>query len=228
MTKQGAEDGGGVARGEPGDVGRRVRFWRERRGLSRDELARRVGIGVGYLSYLESRPSSVPPRQTLTRIADAVGTTAAELLGGNVDRLAGRPPAARQPSLSPLSDERCWALLGSSGIGRLVFDTDEGPTALPANFAVKDALVYIRTQAGSVIDGISSDSVVSFEVDQVDDAMRRGWSVLVRGTCEHLGASTDVGSIFGVRLDPWAGRGRDSWLRLRPTAVSGRVIEVTT
>jgi transcriptional regulator with XRE-family HTH domain len=228
MPEEPTKQGGGAAVDEPGDVGRRIRFWRERRGLSRDDLARQTGIEAGYLAYVETRPTGAPSLWTITRIADAVGTTTAELLGGNAERPSGRSSAARQSSLRPIATERCWALLRSAGIGRLVFDTVDGPTALPANFAMKGREIFVRTQEGSAIDQIGSDSLVSLEVDHIDDAMRSGWSVLLRGTADHLGASTDVGAIFGIRLDPWAGGGRESWLRLRPTAISGREIEVDT
>jgi len=43
-------------RPDPGDIGRRVAAERERRGLTREETARRARMAPDYLAYLEERP----------------------------------------------------------------------------------------------------------------------------------------------------------------------------
>jgi transcriptional regulator with XRE-family HTH domain len=209
----------------PSDLGRRVRFWRERAGRSREELAARAGMSVGYLQYLESQPGSLPSSSAIARLAGALDTSVIELLGGNFDRAPGAGVAVRRPRLVELGPEQSWARLGSTGVGRVVFDSDDGPIALPVNYAVSNESILLRTARDTAIARIPSDSKVSFEVDHIDDALGSGWSVLVYATCEHLGAAEAARAADSVALEPWGGGSRDHWLRLRSRSVAGRSIE---
>jgi transcriptional regulator with XRE-family HTH domain len=209
----------------PSDLGRRVRFWRERSGQSRDELAARAGMSAGYLEYLESQPGSLPSSSAIARLAGALNTSVTELLGGNADRAPGSGAAARRPHLVDLGPEQSWARLGSAGVGRIVFDSDDGPVALPVNYAVVEESVLLRTAADSAIARIPSQSKVSFEVDQIDEAMALGWSVLVYATCEHLELAEVATLAEGERPEAWAGGSREHWLRLRSRSIVGRSIE---
>lgn len=56
-------------------VGHRIRMLRERKGLSRDELAARVGVHAGSIARWETG-GSVPHAYTLERIAEACDGTA--------------------------------------------------------------------------------------------------------------------------------------------------------
>jgi transcriptional regulator with XRE-family HTH domain len=208
----------------PSDLGRRVRFWRERSGRSRADLAARAGMSAGYLQYLETQPVSLPSSSAIARLAGALDTSVTELLGGNVDRAPGAGAAVRRPRLVDLGPEQSWARLGSTGIGRIVFDSDDGPIALPVNYAVVNESILLRTAEDTAIARIPSDSKVSLEVDQIDDALGAGWSVLVYATCEHLGAAEAAHEAEAVVLVPWAGGPRDHWLRLRSRLVVGRSI----
>ncbi len=51
-----------------------VRVWREYRGLSASELARRAGVSNAHIAAIESG-ASTGSAQTLRRIADALDTT---------------------------------------------------------------------------------------------------------------------------------------------------------
>lgn len=214
--------GDGKAAERPGDLGRRLRSWQERRGLTRRELAERARIDPGYLEYLETAPTSHPSTSALRRIAEALGTTTVELLGGNVDRVPGRPPGARSTRLVELDPHECWVRLAAGGIGRIVLALAEGPIALPVNFVVEGGRILFRTGSGSVVDRLPDGTGVSFEVDHADDAMRLGWSVLAAATLEHLSAD-DVAAL-DKRAEPWA-PGRDVWVWLKVERVTGRRIE---
>jgi hypothetical protein len=62
---------------------------------------------------------------------------------------------------------------------------------------------------------------VSFEVDGVDPTRRSGWSVLATGTLHRI--DTDAAD-FDTRFDPepWIADGRDRWLVIHPTRITGR------
>jgi nitroimidazol reductase NimA-like FMN-containing flavoprotein (pyridoxamine 5'-phosphate oxidase superfamily) len=142
-----------------------------------------------------------------------------------VERALGGAPAVRQPHLVALEPDRSWDLLGKSGVGRIVFNSDDGPIALPVNYAVSNHDILLRTDVDTVIAKINTDERVSFEADHIDDATSKGWSVVVQASCEHLGADCKIGEVFDVRVDPWAGGRREHWIRLRTRSIDGRAIE---
>ena len=53
--------------------GHTMRTLRERRGITRDELARRSGLSKGYLANLENGFACNPTLGALERIAEALG-----------------------------------------------------------------------------------------------------------------------------------------------------------
>ena len=62
-------------------LGDRIRQRRADTGLSAAELARRAAISKGYLSVIERGGSVRPSADVLARLATALGTTIADLLG---------------------------------------------------------------------------------------------------------------------------------------------------
>ncbi|MEU6848463.1 helix-turn-helix transcriptional regulator [Actinacidiphila alni] len=65
-----------------GDVGERIRRYRQERSLSLTQLAQEAGVSKGYLSALENNPASRrPSAETLYGIAKALGVTMSDLLG---------------------------------------------------------------------------------------------------------------------------------------------------
>jgi XRE family transcriptional regulator of biofilm formation len=81
-------------------LGERIRQRREEKGISGAELARRANVSKGYLSTIESSDEGNAPRPSadvLFRIATALGTSAADLLGQEVRRASRRiPPSLRE------------------------------------------------------------------------------------------------------------------------------------
>lgn len=77
-------------------VGQRIKLRREERGITGAELARRAGISKGYLSEIENGQASRPSADVLHRIATALETTVADLLGR-------RAPARAAPRQIPAS-----------------------------------------------------------------------------------------------------------------------------
>lgn len=58
----------------------RVRWWRERAGLSKAEAARRIGLSDVALGYWESDDTE-PTQQNLSKFCDVVGITMAQFWG---------------------------------------------------------------------------------------------------------------------------------------------------
>ncbi len=75
-------------------IGKRVKFYREGRGLSQADLGRRVNLAEDYISQIE-RGARTPPIATLQRIARVLGTSISALLGHpSVEGVVGDPAAA--------------------------------------------------------------------------------------------------------------------------------------
>ncbi len=129
--------------------------------------------------------------------------------------------------LEELAPSECWAKLSPGGVGRVALSTPDGPLVLPANYRVLDGTVLYRTTADSVL-ATAAGSRVAFEVDRLDEAFSSGWSVLVTGTA-HQVTDPEAVTWFKKHADPrpWAGGQRDTWLRITPTAITGRRIRTT-
>jgi transcriptional regulator with XRE-family HTH domain len=87
----------------PGQFGERLRREREKAGLSLAQLADASGISKPYLVRLENDPSN-PSLELLSRLAEALDVTVADLLGGpryQVDETELRVP----PLLRAFADE---------------------------------------------------------------------------------------------------------------------------
>ncbi len=62
------------------DIGKRVRTAREARGITQEELARRAGVPLNRVGRIETGAVTDPHFSTLSRIADGLGASVAELL----------------------------------------------------------------------------------------------------------------------------------------------------
>ncbi len=65
-------------------LGDRIKQRRDEKKMSAVALARRAGVSKGYLSELESGRAARPSGDVLYRLATALGTTVADLLGQEI------------------------------------------------------------------------------------------------------------------------------------------------
>jgi nitroimidazol reductase NimA-like FMN-containing flavoprotein (pyridoxamine 5'-phosphate oxidase superfamily) len=205
------------------DLARRIAHRRRELGLSREELARRAEMDPGYLDYLEHSPVSSMLPGVLLRLAAALETTAVHLRGGDVDRPPGPGRARAHPHLDVLSSEECEAHLAGGGIGRFVFLAPQGPVALPVNFRFLDGDVIFHTRAEGVLDA-AAGSIVSFEVDHIDEAMSEGWSVLITGRAQLVDDPAQLEELAEFGIEPWPGGHREAVIRVGAETISGRAI----
>ncbi|MCA2178075.1 pyridoxamine 5'-phosphate oxidase family protein [Nonomuraea glycinis] len=211
-----------------GDLGRRIAHHRERLGLTREQVAERAAVTPGYVEYLEESTGS-PSTDAIARLAGALETTVDELLGGAADRPPGRGPAAAAPVLEELDEKECLRLIAPGGIGRVAFNGSHGPTVLPVNYQVHEGAILFRTAAGGPMDqdlrtGMQGVEIkVGFEVDQIDEAHREGWSVLVQGPAHHV-SEEETAALIGADVSPWAGGDRRLYVRIIPSQITGRRI----
>jgi transcriptional regulator with XRE-family HTH domain len=210
---------------DPGDLSKRIAQRRAELGLSTAQVAVRAQLSLRYLEYLERYPARPTPA-ALRQLAAALQTTPAALLGAGADV----PPGHRRPAdlrvISKLMPNECRRLIAPGGVGRIAFGTLSGPIVVPVNFAVLADTIVIRTAEGSVIDG-HADEKVALEVDHIDEALCQGWSVLVRGAAHRVMHPAELHRLQeDAVVWPWPGGDREVYVRIVPSQITGRRIEI--
>lgn len=130
-------------------------------------------------------------------------------------------------TLTELSDDECWRLVAAHrpALCRIAF-TDGGHSVIyPMNYAVADRTVYLRTDPTSKLTTAVSSQHVAFEVDDVDSAWERGWSVLAQGRLSEVVDADELERHRELRFRSWAPGERLHLLRLDVSRISGRRIE---
>ena len=100
---------------DPGDLSRRLAARRAELRLSLSQVAERATVNRRYLEYLENFPGQ-PDAGTLRRLAAALRTTPAALLGAGGGPPGRRPgPAGRSNRSAWPTATGCWRPAGSAG-----------------------------------------------------------------------------------------------------------------
>jgi len=158
---------------------------------------------------------------TMKRLADS--REAPGVLPARESTASG--PAANEATLRTLSPTECFDLLEPGGVGRVGFTCADGIMMLPVNFAVTGKTLIFRTAPDTLL-ALHADGRVGFEVDHIDEALQRGWSVLVQGHAQRVTEEREVQRLEdGAHLEPWAGGARDVYVRITPSRISGRRIQ---
>jgi transcriptional regulator with XRE-family HTH domain len=209
---------------DPGDLSKRIARRREELRLSQAQVAAHAGMSLRYVEYLERYPAR-PSATALRQLAAVLRTTPAALLGAGTEAPAGHDRPARPPVMTKLMPAECRRLIARGGVGRIAFGTAAGPVVLPVNFAVLAGTIVIRTAEGTAIEG-HADELVALEVDHIDEALRQGWSVLVRGQSHRVRHPAELHRLRqDVAIWPWPGGDREVYVRILPAQITGRRIE---
>jgi nitroimidazol reductase NimA-like FMN-containing flavoprotein (pyridoxamine 5'-phosphate oxidase superfamily) len=151
-----------------------------------------------------------------------------DLPGGSPGTGSGPDSPAAPPVPEHLDETECLRLISPGGVGRLAYLGRYGPTVLPVNYVMHEGTIVFRTAHDSPTDedlrtGIAdAEYKVAFEIDEVDVARRRGWSVLVQGAVHHVDSPAERAALLDAGIEPWAGGHRELFLRIRPTRITGR------
>ncbi|MEV5480097.1 MULTISPECIES: helix-turn-helix domain-containing protein [Streptomyces] len=207
------------------DLGRRAALRRQELGLTREEVAARAAASPGYLQYVEEHTAD-PDIGFVLRLASALETTVAELVGRTTELPAGFGKAAAHPEVLVLSAAECRERLSTHGVGRIAVTIDDAPAIFPVNYTVADELIAYRTapEAGPAA---AAGQDVALEVDHIDDAFSQGWSVLVVGPAHVVTDSHETRRLEEhAHTGPWIGDGRHQWIAIQPNRITGRRIRV--
>jgi Pyridoxamine 5'-phosphate oxidase len=119
-------------------------------------------------------------------------------------------------------------LLASAGVGvgRLVYNSRYGPTALPVAYKIDAGSIVLSTW-DPVIDedlrtGIeNAEYQVAVEADQVNLEAREGWTVLVYGAAHHMDTEAERAPFIDAGLGPWTEEIPARFIRVTPTHIWG-------
>jgi nitroimidazol reductase NimA-like FMN-containing flavoprotein (pyridoxamine 5'-phosphate oxidase superfamily) len=128
--------------------------------------------------------------------------------------------------LERLDEAECMELLPDGGMGRLVFNSRYGLTALPVAYKIDGGSIVLGTW-DPVFDedlrtGIAyADYQVAVEVDQIDQQAHEGWIVLARGAAHHLDTEAERAPFINAGLEPWVEDVPAHFIRVSPTSIFG-------
>ncbi len=127
-----------------------------------------------------------------------------------------------QRSLQQLSRTKSLELLGSIGMGRLVFTHRALPAIRPVNHLVEGESVIVRATSGAAITSAAGRNgvVVAYEADAIDAETQLGWSVIVVGTARLL-TDEDAAARYRGRLRPWISGAVDDVITISADIVTG-------
>ena len=136
-----------------------------------------------------------------------------------------KPGSVGEPRCDPasLTHDDCLRLLRGGTVGRIAVLVDGFPVVLPVNYRLVETAgltwLAVRARPGGVIDRAPVN--VAFEIDSIATSNDVAWSVLVRGTLQHVNPDA---ADFRARFDPepWLLADRDLWLVIEPFAITGR------
>jgi nitroimidazol reductase NimA-like FMN-containing flavoprotein (pyridoxamine 5'-phosphate oxidase superfamily) len=132
--------------------------------------------------------------------------------------------------MEDLPEDECLRLIAPGGIGRIAFQGRFGPAVLPVNYRLHEGAIVFRTARHSPLDedlqtGImNAHYVVAFEIDDIDNAARTGWSVLIQGPAHRIESGAERASAERAGVEPWPAGERELFVQISPSRVTGRRI----
>ena len=127
--------------------------------------------------------------------------------------------------LDIIDRDECLELLRGDVVGRIGIIASGAPIVLPVNYAMDGEAVVFRTAPGSKLSA-AGRAPACFEIDGFDRTARTGWSVVVRGRLEEVTVhqQKDLERVRLAGATPWTAEGRNHWMRIVPSQITGRRI----
>lgn len=130
--------------------------------------------------------------------------------------------SSQQPII--LSPQQCRERLGSKEVGRVGWIAANRPRILPVSYTCFDDLLVIRTVEGRTLSHLTRRAPVVFEVDDLDETGRRGWSVVINGFSGSIVAPNEAALVWKSDLaEPWAPGQRSLLIAITIETITGRV-----
>lgn len=126
--------------------------------------------------------------------------------------------------IEELDQSACWARLGTRRVGRLAVSVSNRPDIFPVNYVVDDGTVVVQTAPGFKLAAAVLGSGVAFEVDDIDEALHTGWSVVIHGRASEVESVEDLLAAEDLHIEPWAEGTKNHFIRIEVDEITGRRI----
>jgi nitroimidazol reductase NimA-like FMN-containing flavoprotein (pyridoxamine 5'-phosphate oxidase superfamily) len=131
-------------------------------------------------------------------------------------------------SFAELSEAECQELLAQHTAGRVGFMAPDGPQILPVTYQYRNGDVIFRTSPAGALSGLVRRTSVAFEIDDIEEQNKSGWSVLVLGFAEAIAHNYLLTSAWETGPVPWADGVRNLFIEIKPRKISGRSVGAVT
>ncbi|HEX6448235.1 MAG TPA: pyridoxamine 5'-phosphate oxidase family protein [Trebonia sp.] len=122
-----------------------------------------------------------------------------------------------------LGGPKCWKLLESVPLGRVVFSERAMPAIQVVSHLVDDGAIIVRSPHGTAIAGTGKGTVVCYEADDMDPDRRTGWSVVVTGLARLI-SDPATAARYSRLLPSWAPGIPGDLVVIEPGMVTGRCV----
>jgi nitroimidazol reductase NimA-like FMN-containing flavoprotein (pyridoxamine 5'-phosphate oxidase superfamily) len=95
---------------------------------------------------------------------------------------------------------------------------------LPVTYQYRNGSVIFRTSPVGALSGLVRRTSVAFEIDEIDEQNKSGWSVLVLGFAEAMAHNYLLASAWETGPVPWADGVRNLFIEIKPRKISGRAV----
>ncbi len=130
--------------------------------------------------------------------------------------------------LDIIEAEECWALAATKSVGRLAVAIKNRPDIFPVNYRVVDNGLLLRTAPGVKLAAATLGAGIAFEIDEFDEAVHHGWSVVIHGTAHELEGLDELLEAEAAAVETWASSRKDRFVRIEVDEISGRRIPEST
>jgi hypothetical protein len=129
----------------------------------------------------------------------------------------------RDEAIEYLTEGEALRLAATVPVGRVVYSRYAMPAVHLVNFRLDGRDVVFKTRKGAKFAAAVADTVVAFEVDQVDEDSRTGWTVTLTGRSSPVTRPEEIARLNWLGIDPWV-PDREYYVRIRTGTVTGRRI----
>jgi uncharacterized protein len=126
--------------------------------------------------------------------------------------------------LEVLDRHDCLARLERSTLGRVGVTFGALPVILPVNFRLVGDQIVFRTRVGTKLDAATCETIVAFEVDDVDLLDHTGWSVVVTGYASEVTDPEDLRALAEAPIPYWAPADGARYVAISTEMITGRLI----
>lgn len=126
-------------------------------------------------------------------------------------------------SFTALTHDECMRRLAEHKLGRISVTSRALPVIVPVNYVLTGRTILFRTERGGMLARATDNTVVAFEVDDLADDGRSGWSVLAVGVAQHIEGSREVRALE-LAVTSALGEGRDQFVAITVGQLTGRAV----